>query len=214
MYSLAVDQHLLYQPALPLGAVAGRASKVLIGGQTRMVIDLLACVLEPEFEVVGTVTTGTELLRSAQVLAPRILLVETASLGLNQLGSTRQLVQLAPETALAYLTMDTDPRMAAAAFTNGASAILCASDSLVEMHQALHLVATGSGYLSRSIADGNIDALLKEHPAQATTLSCRELDVLRLSVGGRTMIARSVRLSAMCASSASRLCTVKLSVTP
>src|SRR6201999_3522299 len=81
-------------------------------------------LLEPEFDVVGSVGDGRELLRVAADTRPDLVLVDVGMPLLNGLDAARALKRLMPSVKLIFLTMNSDPEVASEALRIGASGYL------------------------------------------------------------------------------------------
>jgi len=127
-------------------------------------------------------------LQLARELDPDLILVDVVMPGLSGLQVGRTLQSCGSRAKLVYLTMETDPAVAAEAFSTGASAYLSKASPVTELLGVLRLVSAGGCYLTPAIANGDIDALCASHAANPVTrLSPRELEVLKLLVTGMSM---------------------------
>src|SRR3954451_11959570 len=111
-----------------------RRSRILIADDHKLMAELCQRILQPEFDVVGTVGNGRELLRAAVKLQPEVVLLDIGMPVLNGLDAGKQLRALLPAVKLVYLTMITDPEVALEAFNRGASGFLlktCLGDEVV-----------------------------------------------------------------------------------
>lgn len=108
-------------------------SRVLIADDHCLVAELCKNLLEAEFDVVGVVTNGHDLVQAANKLKPDAIVVDIAMPVLNGMDAGKQVKQNLHEVKLLYLTMNTDPELALEAFHRGASGYLlktcAASDS-------------------------------------------------------------------------------------
>ena len=86
--------------------------------------DLLKDLLEPEYEVVGSVTDGRQLLKAAETLKSDVALLDISIPSLNGLDAGRRLKQANPKIKLIYLTMNNDVELAREALAAGASAFV------------------------------------------------------------------------------------------
>ncbi len=169
-------------------ASAGPRHRVLLADDHVLVLDMLRSLLEREFEVVGAASDGGMLLRLARELTPDIILVDVVMPVLGGLEAGKALRSHGSRAKLVYLTMETDPAIAAEAFAVGASAYLSKASPVAELQSVLRLVATGGRYLTSVIADGDIEALCARHSTNPVArLSPRELEVLKLLVSGMSM---------------------------
>src|SRR5262249_34551016 len=69
-------------------------------------------LLEPQYEVVGSVGDGLALLKSAPELKPDLILLDVGMPLLNGLNAGRELKKLMPNVKLVFLTMNPDPDVA------------------------------------------------------------------------------------------------------
>jgi DNA-binding NarL/FixJ family response regulator len=167
---------------------AGQRCRVLLADDHELVLDMLRSLLEREFEVVGAASDGGMLLRLARELTPDLILVDVVMPGLSGLEVGKALRTDGSRAKLVYLTMETDPAVAAEAFGVGASAYLSKVSPAAELQRVLRLVAAGGRYLTPVIANGDIAALRVHHSASPIAqLSPRELEVLKLLVTGMSM---------------------------
>ena len=82
--------------------------KILLADDHTLLCHLLRELLEPEYEVVGSVGDGRELLKAAATLDPDVVLVDIGMPGLNGLDAGRRLKQVNPRVKLIYLTMNSN----------------------------------------------------------------------------------------------------------
>ncbi len=68
-----------------------RRSRVLIADDHTLLLDAFAKLLEPEWDVVGTVADGRALLAAAEELKPDVVVLDIAMPLLNGLDAGRQL---------------------------------------------------------------------------------------------------------------------------
>jgi DNA-binding NarL/FixJ family response regulator len=163
---------------------------VMIADDHTFVADACRKLLEPEFDVVATVGDGRALVRIAATLKPQVILVDIAMPLLNGLDAGYQVKQLLDSVKLVFLTMNTDPALAAEAFRRGASGYLLKTSSASELIVAIREVLKGKSYLSPAIAKEAVDFLLhqdKESIAEEDLLTERQREVLQLLTEGKSM---------------------------
>ena len=165
-------------------------SRILIADDHNLVAELCKRLLESEFEVVGMVGDGRALVRAARELKPDVIIVDVAMPILNGLDAGRQVKEMLPSVKLVYLTMNTDPEVAAEAFTRGAAGYLLKTCASSEMVQAVREVLRGKTYLSRALSRDAIDCLRWQHKelvAENERLTDRQREVLQLLAEGKVM---------------------------
>ena len=101
-----------------------KRTRILLADHHAMVCAGFRKLLEPEYEVVGTVGDGRALLKAVADLKPDLVLVDIGMPLLNGLDAGREVRKLVPHTKLIFLTMNPDPDIAAEALRIGASGYL------------------------------------------------------------------------------------------
>jgi DNA-binding NarL/FixJ family response regulator len=154
-----------------------------------MLVDALRSVLEPQFEVVGSVTDGRSLLEAADKLRPDVIVLDIAMPQLNGLEAGRKLKQKMPGVKLVFMTMNEDPYLIGEAFRAGASAFLLKQAAGLELIDAIEQVLKGNKYVTPRAATGLTNISLREPKARehAPGPSGREREVIQLLAEGRTM---------------------------
>src|SRR3954466_2267450 len=107
--------------------------RVLIAEDHTLVSGAFKKLLEPHYEVVGTVADGRALLREAPALKPDVVVLDIGMPLLNGLDAGHQLRQLMPKIKLIFLTMSQDSAIANHAFRIGASAFLLKNSAASEL---------------------------------------------------------------------------------
>jgi DNA-binding NarL/FixJ family response regulator len=170
--------------------MARNRSQIMIADDHAFVADACRKLLEPEFDVVATVGDGRALVRIAANLKPQVIIIDIGMPLLNGLDAGSQVKQILPWVKLVFLTMNTDPALAAEAFRRGASGYLLKTCAASELILALREVLKGMSYLSPAIAKERIDVLLrqdKEFIDEAQRLTERQREVLQLLTEGKSM---------------------------
>jgi DNA-binding NarL/FixJ family response regulator len=163
--------------------------RVLLADDHQMLVDALQSILEPQCEVVGTVSDGRSVLAAAEKLRPDVIVIDIAMPQLNGLDAGRQLKQKMPGVKLIYMTMNEDPYLIGEAFRAGASAFLLKQAAGVELIDAIAQVMKGERYITPRAAAGLTNIALREPKARehAPGPSNREREVIQLLAEGRTM---------------------------
>ena len=95
--------------------------RILMADDHQMLLDAFKVMLEPDFDVVGSVTDGRALLEEFARLHPDVVVIDVAMPLLNGLDAGRQLKAQRRSVKLIYLTMNPDPDLAGEALRLGAS---------------------------------------------------------------------------------------------
>ncbi len=164
-------------------------ARILLADDHVLLLEAFRRMLEPAFEVVGTVADGAALVEEALRLEPDLVVADVSMPRMNGLEAARRLRGELPRTRVVFLTVDEDPQLAAEAFALGASAYVLKSSTALELDQAIRAVLAGRRYLSKRVAFGDPGFL----PASTTVanplerLTRRERDVLKLLAEGLSM---------------------------
>jgi len=164
-------------------------TKVLLADDHTLVLEAFKRLLEPEFEVVGAVADGRELLAAAQALNPDVILLDISMPLLNGLDAARQLKGLCPRTKLIFLTMNEDSDMAEEALRLGASGYLLKTSAPAEIAKAIHDAIRGLKYVTPTMKRELEKAFVEGHPnkKEGGEPTPRQREILRLLAEGRPM---------------------------
>jgi DNA-binding NarL/FixJ family response regulator len=112
--------------------------------------DVLRKLLEPEFEIIGTVENGLALIDAAVGLSPDIIVSDIGMPILNGFEALRQLIAIQPDARFIFLTLYNDPAYIEEALRAGASGYVnkhrAASELLPAIREALR---EGDFFLSK-----------------------------------------------------------------
>ena len=106
---------------------------ILIADDHTMIVDAFRKLLEPNYEIVGTVADGLALLETAPLLKPSVVIIDIGMPRLNGLAAGQRLKQIMPKTKIIYVTMNEDGDLASEALRLGASAYLLKSSAGSEL---------------------------------------------------------------------------------
>lgn len=166
-----------------------KRTRVLLADDHQMLADALKGVLEPKFEVVGTVRDGRELVEATAKLKPEVVVVDVAMPRLNGLDAARQIKQNMPEVKLIFMTMNEDPDLVGEAFRAGGSGFLLKQAAAFELTAAIDKVVKGGSYVTPRAAEGQANIELREPQARnrAAEPTPRQREVIQLLAEGRSM---------------------------
>ena len=146
-------------------------------------------LLEPEYDVVGSVGDGRTLLKAAAELKPDLVLVDVGMPLLNGLDAGRELKRLMPHIKLIFLTMNPDSDLATEALRMGASAYLLKNSQSSELLQAVREVIRGKSYVTPQIRDAMEEIFIRDPKAvnRSKDLTDRQREVLQMLAEGRSL---------------------------
>ena len=164
--------------------------RVLIADDHTLIAELCKRVLEAEFDVVGIVGDGRAMVRAAIQQKPHVVVVDLAMPILNGLDAGQQAKKECPAIKLVFLTVNSDPEVAAEAFRRGASAYLLKTCAASELLIAVHEVLRGKSYLSRTLPRDHVRYLQTQQRTareEDARLTRRQREVLQLIAEGKLM---------------------------
>ena len=167
-----------------------QVAKVLIAEDHTLLAELCKRFLEAEFNVVGIVNNGGELVRAAAMLRPDVVLVDISMPILNGLDAGQRVKEMLPDVKLVYLTMHRSEELAAEAMLRGASGYIVKTCAASELKLAVRSVLRGIPYICSAISKDNVNVLLWERKGAAEPqhrLTPRQCEVLQLIAEGRLM---------------------------
>jgi DNA-binding NarL/FixJ family response regulator len=161
---------------------------VLIADDHTLVVEAFKKLIEPNFEVVGTVSNGRDLLEVAPKLKPDVVLLDLGMPLLNGQDAGERLKTLLPKAKVIVLTMNEDSEIAAAAIEKWASGFLLKNSAGSELIHAINEVLKGKSYVTPRIAKKLFDRFVRDPRTERTKhLTSRQREVLQLLAEGRTM---------------------------
>ncbi|MCM3872033.1 MAG: response regulator transcription factor [Pyrinomonadaceae bacterium] len=168
-----------------------KRARILLADSQRLLMEATTKLLEPEFEVVGMVANGRELLRTALNVKPDIAILDVSMSKLNGLEAGRLLKAKLPGIKLIYLTMDEDSDVVDGAFRLGASAYLLKSCSASDLLRAIRGAWLSPSYLSPFVTRSKTipGAFLRGQTRRndPLRLTLRQREVLQLLAAGGSM---------------------------
>lgn len=169
-----------------------RKPRVLLADDHVLVAEGIQKLLEPQVDLVGTVSDGRALMQAAGELAPDVAVVDISLPLLNGLDAARQIRKQSPEVKLVILTMHSDQAFVTEAFRVGVSGYVLKQSASAELIFAIQEVVKGRTYVSPSVAQTLVDRATNPSGSEdggkglADTLSLRQREVLQLVAEGRT----------------------------
>jgi len=172
-----------------LQVAVNRRPRILLADDHTMLLDAFKRVLEPAYQVVGSVVDGRALLEVAPGLAPDVIILDVAMPGLSGFEAARRLRLTLPRTRLVFLTSNEDPDLALEAFGLGASAYLLKSSASSELFTAIQSALVGRIYVTPKLTRGMpIGVFLSQQSRRGgEKLTDRQREVLGLLAAGHAM---------------------------
>jgi DNA-binding NarL/FixJ family response regulator len=173
--------------------------RILLADDHTLFCNLLRELLEPEFEVVGIVNDGRELLNAAEALRPDVVLADIGMPSLNGLDAGRRLKEANPKIKLIFLTMNNNVEYAREALQAGASAFVLKNSQSTHVLQAIRGALRGVSYVAPEIRQAMSSIFIRDPKAvkRPQHLTDRQREVLQMLAEGRSFreIATSLQIS-------------------
>jgi DNA-binding NarL/FixJ family response regulator len=163
--------------------------RVLLADDHKIVLDGLRSLLEPEFELTGTVEDGRALVSAAERVQPDVIVVDISMPLLNGIEAVRQIKKLDKRVKVVFLTMHPDVTYAIRAFEAGASGYVLKHSASSELLTAIHEAMKGRTYVTPMIAGELLQAYNEGTCRQAEDgpqLTQRQREILQLLVEGNS----------------------------
>ena len=165
--------------------------RLLIADDHQLVADGLRKLLEPEFEVVATVTDGRAAIEAFERLRPELLLLDVGLPLLNGIEVARKTKSIAPHQKIVFVTMQTDRIYVEEAFRAGASGYVLKQAAPSELKEAIRTVLSGRFFVSPTIPTkaGEVPFNASREPTSlfGGRLTARQREVLQLIAEGKAM---------------------------
>jgi DNA-binding NarL/FixJ family response regulator len=166
-----------------------RRPRLLLADDHTLLLAGIRLLLEPEFDLVGSVEDGQALLAAARALKPDIILLDISMPVLNGIDAAQKLRKLQPSAKLIFLTMHSDPDFVAAAFRAGAMGYLLKRSAATELLTAIREVMKGNHYVSPLVARNALEPLIAASPPGnriSDRLTPRQREILQLVAEGKS----------------------------
>ena len=165
-----------------------RRPSVLLADDHTIVTDGLARILkDAEFDVVGAVRDGQQLIDAAMRLRPDVIITDLSMPGLSGLDVLARLKTERLESKVIVLTMHHDADVAADAIRGGASGFLLKESAGDELLAAIRHALEGKVYITPAVTRDVMERMAGGAKASQPQLTPRQRDILRLIVKGQRM---------------------------
>ncbi len=175
-------------------------STILIADDHSILAEGLRQMLEDEFEVIGLVSDGVELVAAAQRHNPDLIISDVSMPTMSGIDAIVQLRELGVTSKVIFLTMHRDVAYARRAMKAGAAGYILKHSASAELTTAVREVLQGRTYVTPVIAGELLDSYRdSENPSgkQNQRLTTRQSEVLQLVAEGRSAkeVARALGIS-------------------
>jgi DNA-binding NarL/FixJ family response regulator len=163
--------------------------RIMLADDHTILVEAFRKLLEPHYDIVGSVSDGRALLETAPRLNPAVIVADIGMPLMNGLEAGLRLKEQMPTMKLIFLTMNDDPDLAVEAMRCGASGYLLKSSAAEEMLCAIQLALNGKTYITPMIRRGMQKSFIKNPgvKGQTKTLTPRQREVVQLLAEGKSM---------------------------
>jgi DNA-binding NarL/FixJ family response regulator len=175
-----------------------RRPRILLADDHILLTDAFRKLLEPEFEVVGTVSDGQSLIATAPQVLPDLIVVDLGLPLLNGMDAGRKLKELLPKVKLLVVTVNEDVAIAIEALREWAAGFLLKKSAGTELIFAIRELLAGKSYVTPPISQQLQREFIRNPTSTGDkTLTPRQREVLQLLAEGHTMkeVARTLSVS-------------------
>jgi DNA-binding NarL/FixJ family response regulator len=163
--------------------------RMLLADDHKIVLEGLRSLLEPEYEIVGAVEDGRELLAKAEELCPDVIIADISMPKLNGIEAVSQIKKTDSQIKVIFLTMHPDVSYAKRAFEAGASGYVLKHSASTELITAIEEALKGRTYVTPMIAGELMQFYKKETYIKddiTKKLTPRQREVLQLLAEGHS----------------------------
>ena len=136
---------------------------------------------EPDLNVVGEASDGQEAIQQAQLLKPRVIVMDCALPEMNGIQATRRILEFAPQTLILMLTMHTEDTWVRQALEAGAKGYVLKNALDLELGSAIRRLVNGE-----TVLDGQLSFQQSLKGERGSGLTAREVEILQLICDGKS----------------------------
>jgi DNA-binding NarL/FixJ family response regulator len=161
--------------------------RILVADDHPVVRDGLVLMLgtQPDFQVVGQASNGTEVVDQVAALKPAVVLLDLEMPEMDGVQALDRIAVSSDTRVIVFTAFDTDERILAA-LRAGAKGYLLKGAPRAQVFNAIRVVSQGGSLLEPAIASKILRQLNRSSEANADLLTDREYQVLELLVQGKS----------------------------
>ena len=166
-----------------------KGARVLLAGDSTILMAAFAKLVESEFELAGVVGDDQTLMRLAAETNPDVVVLDVSTPSLQLGNVAHRLSELVPEVKLVALDSSGGMDEVRESFRQGAMAYLLRSSEVTELGQAIRRVLEDEAYITPLVTQNLARTLAQESRREKppVPLTTRQREVLALLVQGSSM---------------------------
>jgi len=175
--------------------------RIVIADDHTLMTEGLRRLLETDFEIVGTASTGRQLISVLERTVADVVVLDIGMPELNGIEAARILSKSHPHLKLVFVTQQIDRHYVQAAFRAGATAFVAKQSASTELQMAILSASRGETYLTSMIGIDRSKILERFEDSGKDIfggdLTARQREVLQLTAEGKTVkeIGAALRIS-------------------
>jgi DNA-binding NarL/FixJ family response regulator len=128
--------------------------RILIADDHDVTLETVLCLLQPGFDVVGTVNNGSDLIREAQRLQPDVIVLDITMPILNGIEAAHKIREAGLPPKLVFLTVHEQSSFVTACFDEGALGYVTKSRLRKDLIPAIRDAMSGHHFISPFLPRG------------------------------------------------------------
>jgi DNA-binding NarL/FixJ family response regulator len=154
--------------------------RVLLADDHTLVLEGLSKLLQREFDLVGTASSGPEAVEMAATLQPDVVLMDISLPGMSGIDATRQLHERAPNVKVVAVTMHNSPMYLRESMKAGMAGYVLKQSAASELSTAVQTVMRNERYVTPALTEGGS----RNTSEGEGVLTSRQRQVLKLIADG------------------------------
>ena len=128
--------------------------RIIVADDHDAMLDIVLSLLRPDFEVVGTVNNGLDLIREAHRLQPDVIVLDITMLVLNGIEAAHKIHEAGLMMKLVFLTVHEQSSFVNACFDEGALGYVTKSRLRTDLIPAIRDAISGHHFISPFLPRG------------------------------------------------------------
>src|SRR5271156_5388182 len=161
--------------------------RLLLADDHAIFAEALKVFLERTYPVIGVVADGRALIEATLTLRPDVTIIDVAMPVLNGFDAARKIKEHSPNIKFVFLTMRSDPNLAAAALELGAIGFVLKHSAGQELLQAIDHVLHGKCYLTPKLRAEDWVATKARARQFSKEMTQRQKEIVQMHAEGRSV---------------------------
>ena len=122
--------------------------RILVADDHLAVAEGLCAVLEPEFDVIATVSDGNALVAATTTLTPDVIVTDIVMPGIDGITAASKILQRHPRACIVFVTVHNDAELVQKGLATGALGYVLKITAGEELIPAIHAALRGKQHVS------------------------------------------------------------------